>query len=184
MNNGNDNMKEMFDNLQGQWDTQEPPLGHQERFLDRLNKKQKKKGRSLLYRIALPAAAAIVVLLGIMVTYNPGSSDMQVVAKMSPDTEQTQMYFASIIQKELAKVEKEDSPETKKLVQDALMRMEQLEKDYDKIVKELAARGENKQLIHAMVTNLQTRIAFLEEVLIKIENIKTIKEKYHENNQA
>lgn len=32
-----------------------------------------------------------------------------------------------------------------------------------------------------MITNLQTRISFLEDVLTRIENIKKIKEDYHEN---
>ena len=83
----------------------------------------------------------------------------------------------------MAKVQKENSPETKKIVQDALVHMQLLEKDYDKITHDLAQKGENKQLIHAMITNFQTRISFLEDVLVKIENVKKIKESYHENNQ-
>ena len=62
--------------------------------------------------------------------------------------------------------------------------MQELEADYEKITHELADKGENKQLIHAMITNLQTRISFLEDVLTKIENIKKIKESYHEDNNA
>jgi uncharacterized protein YsxB (DUF464 family) len=131
----------------------------------------------------MPAAAAIAVLLTLLFTFSPDSNDNEV-AKFSPKTEQTQMYFASIINKELEKVQKENSPETKALVEDAMLHMQQLEADYDKIIHDLAKKGENKQLIHAMITNLQTRISFLEDVLVKIENIKKIKENYHENNKA
>lgn len=178
MKTENEKMDELFNRFDGQWDTEEPELGHQERFLDRLNGRKKYKKKGLLYWISVPAAAAVAVLIGFMLTGTPGQ---QIAASVSPKTEQTQMYFASIIKKELAKVEKENSPETKVLVQDALKHMQELEDDYNKITEELAEKGENKQLIHAMITNLQIRISFLEDVLKKIENIKKIKENYHED---
>jgi hypothetical protein len=59
--------------------------------------------------------------------------------------------------------------------------MEELEKDYEKLTAELLKNGENKKIIHAMITNLQTRIRFLEEVMANIENIKKLKEQHHEN---
>jgi uncharacterized protein YsxB (DUF464 family) len=181
MKRENENLDEMFDLFKGQWDTEEPVAGHHDRFLDRLEKK-KKNPKGLIYWITIPAAAAVVLLLSMLFIYSPANNTQ--LAKVSPKTKETQVYFASIINNELAKVKQENSPETKILVQDALMRMQELEKDYDRITHELASKGESKQLIHAMITNLQTRISFLEEVLTKIENIKKIKETYHENNQA
>jgi len=184
MSTENRNLEDLFSRLDGQWDTEEPQLGHQERFLDRLNGKKKKRN-GLLYKIAVPAAAAVLILIGITIGYTPENTGSDAIAaNLSPKTAQTQMYFSSIIEKELAKVENENSPETKKLVQDALQHMKELEADYEKITHELAEKGENKQLIHAMITNLQTRISFLEDVLTKIENIKQIKESYHEDNNA
>ena len=183
MDRENEKLNEIFGALESQWDIEMPAEGHQDRFLDRLDKKKKTpKGKGLIYWIAMPAAAAIVILLSLLFIYSP--ADNTQVAKISNKTKETQVYFATIIHNELAKVKQENTPETKLLVQDALVRMQQLEKDYDKITHELANKGESKQLIHAMITNLQTRISFLEEVLEKIENIKKIKEKYHENNQA
>ncbi len=169
----------LFDQFKDQWDTQEPELGHQQRFLKKLE--EKKKTRSIPYKLFLPIAAAILILFGIFRTDFFGSPQENAV-KTSPKVQETQMYFASIIKKELAKVEKEqNSPETKQLVQDALIHMAALDKDYQKLTLELEKNGESKQLIHAMITNLQTRISFLEEVLKRIESIKKIKENYHEN---
>lgn len=179
MKNDND-MKELFDKFRGQWDTEEPLDGHDQRFMARLEGRKKKK---FPYRLFFPIAAAALILIGVFITREPDNSSNPV-AKMSPEVKETQMYFAAIIEKELAKVEKEDSPETKRLVQDALYRMQALEKDYDRLTRELMEKGENRQIIKAMVTNLQTRISFLEEVLIKIENIKQLKENYHEENQT
>lgn len=184
MSTENNKLDELFNHFDGEWDNDEPALGHKDRFLDRLEKKkQKPKDRSLIYWIAMPAAAVIAIFLSMLFIFSPIDNSKKM-AKVSPKVKETQMYFASIINTELAKVKQENSPETKLLVQDALARMEQLDKDYDKITHELASKGESKQLIHAMITNLQTRISFLEDVLVKIENIKKIKENYHENNQA
>ena len=102
--------------------------------------------------------------------------------KMSPQAKEAQVYFSSIIEKELAKVEKEDSPETERIVHDALNHMQQLEADYNVLTQELQEKGENKKILHAMITNLQVRIAFLEKVLTQIENIKKIKVNHNENN--
>lgn len=181
MKTENNNFDEMFNHFDGQWDNETPAAGHEDRFLYRLEKK-KKSPKGLIYWVSIPAAAAIVILLSLVFVLNP-KEDSQM-AKVSPKTEQTQMYFASIINKELEKVQKENSPETKALVEDAMLQMQKMEADYDKITHDLASKGENKQLLHAMITNLQARISFLEDVLVKIENIKKIKENYHEDNKA
>lgn len=174
------NMDDLFAKFNGQWDSEEPAAGHQDRFLDRLDGRKKKRG--FPYRLAIPIAAAILILFGVFISYNPDTAPKDAFANVSPKAKETQLYFASVIQKELARVEKEKSPETQRLVKDALFRMQELESDYDKLTQELLKKGESRQLLHAMITNLQTRIAFLEDVLEKIENTKKLTEKYNENN--
>ena len=179
MKNEKDTINELFSHFDGQWDTEHPDLGHQERFLNRLEGKKKKR---FPLKIAGPVAAAIALFIGLIFTFNPTAGNTAALNKMSPQAKEAQVYFSSIIEKELTKVEKENSPETKKIVQDALNHMQQLEADYDKLILELQEKGENKKILHAMITNLQVRIAFLEKVLAQIENIKKIKENHHENN--
>jgi len=180
MNRDNNGIEDLFEGLRGQWDTEEPRLGHQQRFLKKLKDKKQKKQTGFLYRIIVPAAAAILIVLGALLIYEPATPQPQF-AKVSPQVKETEKYFASIIENELIKLQKENSPETKILVKDALTKLKSLEEDYDKLLHELATKGENKKIIHAMITNLQTRISFLEEVLVQIENVKKLKENYNEN---
>lgn len=179
MNTDKNNLEGLFSGFSGQWDTEEPALGHQERFLEKLGNKRRK--RTISFRRLIPVAAAILILFGLFITFSPDVVKGEEVATISPEVKETQMYFTSIIEKELAKVENEDAPETRALIKDALVNMENLEKDYEKLTAELLKNGENKTIIHAMITNLQTRIRFLEEVMANIENIKKLKEKHDEN---
>jgi uncharacterized protein YsxB (DUF464 family) len=179
MNTDKNNLEELFNGFKGQWDTEEPELGHQERFLKKLGTKKRKK--TINFRLSIPVAAAILILFGLFITFSNDIFQGEEMAEISPEVKETQIYFTSIIEKELAKVEKEDTPETRVLIKDALVSMEELEKDYEKLTAELLKNGENKKIIHAMITNLQTRIRFLEEVMANIENIKKLKEQHHEN---
>jgi hypothetical protein len=174
MSKSNKKVEQLFGKFRDDWDNEEPLTGHGQRFLDRLEPNRKK---TPTIKLVWPVAAAILLLVGLFVTYKQPSAPV-----MTAEAQQTQRYFSAIIEQEMARIESEDSPETQRLVKDALYRMQVLEKDYENLTKELMKNGENKRIIQAMVTNLQTRIAFLQEVLIQIENIKKINQNYHESN--
>jgi len=177
MKKNENEMGEWLDSFNGQWDTEEPSLGHQNRFMERLSKPKKK----FPYRTVFAVAASVVILLGIFINHELATSK-SATAAMSPEVKETHLYFNSIIKKELAVLKKENTPESRQMVEDALKQMADLDNDYKKLTTELAEKGESKQLIHAMITNLQTRISFLEQVEKQIEFIKKIKASYHEKN--
>ena len=56
-----------------------------------------------------------------------------------------------------------------------MKQLERLEKDYESLKKQLIERGDDKRILHAMVTNFQLRIELLESVLIQIDEIKLFK---------
>ncbi|AXG74826.1 anti-sigma factor [Flavobacterium arcticum] len=181
MKNEKDNLEQLFSQLKNDWDTEKPADGHELRFMQRLENKPKKKKTIAWTKIIVPIAASIAILLGVFVTYQPEEPKT---AELSPEVKETQLYFASIIKSEMTKIERESTPETKKIVQDAMVQMDLLESDYNKLILELKEKGENKKIIHAMITNLQTRISFLERVLTQIENTQKIKNRHYENNNA
>ncbi|MGV3459340.1 MAG: hypothetical protein ACO1N9_02680 [Flavobacterium sp.] len=181
----NKDFGELFNRFDGQWDEHEPDSGHQLRFLDRLQPEVTKKKKTYLWPV-FSVAATILIMLGVFFIYNGSgnyNTSSEALASISPEARKTQFYFASVIEKELTKVENEKSPETQRIVKDALFRMQKLEKDYDDLTKQLLEDGENNQLLNAMITNLQTRVSFLQDVMTQIENTKKLKQQDNETNQ-
>ena len=101
--------------------------------------------------------------------------------EIAPEVSQTEFYFVNVIEEQIQQLKNEKSPETAKLVADTLIQLEKLETDYETLEQELVNGGNSKIILNAMITNFQTRIDLLKEVLSNIENIKNIKSHYDEN---
>lgn len=164
MKNENEKLDNLFQKLEHDWDTEEIEFKHEQRFLDRLNSNKPSKK----YFLAIAIAASVVLFIGISLLHRTEvkENEFQFASK---ETQQTDSIFTVLIEKELEKINEKKSPENKKIITDALKQMKVLDQDYEKIIKELETNGESKQIIYAMISNLQTRISFLQTVLEHIE---------------
>lgn len=170
MEKKHDQLENLFERLNDQWDIHEPDENHYDRFLE----KQSKKRAAKRNWISLSIAASIALLVGCLIFFNPQHKNDEFVFA-SKETRETDSIFTSMIKMELEKVREKKSPLNEKIVADALKQMKILDADYEKIKQELIKNGENKQIIHAMIRNLQTRISFLESVLQHLENTEDLK---------
>ncbi len=179
-----------FDNLfkELDFDIEEPHSGHTERFGKKLEKqtgapkKEAKVRRLWAPIIGIAASFALAfILLGEVLT--PGNSaNNSDLASISPEMKQTQEFYTSVIRKELTAINAEKTPETEAIINDALLQMEKLEKNYENLKDDLEKSGKDNRVIHAMIQNFQQRIDLLNNVLTQIENIKTLKNQNYENN--
>lgn len=170
MKKENDNLDQLFNRFENQWDVQDLNSDHQEVFLNKLNRKQPKKKN---YWFATAIAASIVLMLGISVFYN--NEKPKEFKFASKETQRTDSIFNILIDNELVKLKEKSSPENEQIINDALNQMKLFDADYQKIINELQKNGENKQIIYAMISNLQTRISFLQTVLKRIEENENLK---------
>ncbi|WP_281638343.1 anti-sigma factor [Flavobacterium marginilacus] len=170
MNNENEKLDQLFENFDNQWDVHELDSQHSDRFSKKLALKKKKRNYSFIYAVA----ASVVVLLGVSLLYrnNDRSKELKFASK---ETKQTDSIFTVLIKNELEKIHEKKSPENEKIISDALKQMKLLDSDYDKIMHELEVNGESKPIIYAMISNLQTRISFLQSVLQRIEESEKLK---------
>lgn len=174
MKKENDNWEKLFAKFENEWDVQELNPDHQVDFLNKLNQKQPKKK----YWFVTAIAASIVLMIGISVFYkNDKPKEFKFASK---ETKRTDSIFNVLIDNELVKLKEKSSPENEEIINDALQQMKVFDTDYQKIIRELQKNGENKQIIYAMISNLQTRISFLQTVLQRIEENENLKNTTHE----
>lgn len=170
MKKENDNLDELFNKFENQWDVQEMSSDHQLDFLNKLNKKQPNRKN---HWFVTAIAASIVLMLGISLFYkNEKPKEFKFASK---ETQRTDSIFSILIDNELVKLKEKSSPENEQIINDALKQMKVFDADYQKIITELQKNGENKQIIYAMISNLQTRISFLQTVLKRIEENENLK---------
>jgi len=166
---------ELFENLEGSFDIHETPKGHQKRFLDKLNEVEKPATNKLNWWKPLSIAASIAVLIAVGSVFLKSEPIEADLASVSPEMKVTQSFFTKAINKELQTLQSLNNPDAKELVDDALLQIDILEKQYEGLKKSLVTSSNDKRVIYAMISNFQNRIDLLEQVIEKIEEIKTLK---------
>lgn len=181
-----DHLNTLFENLKNEFDIEEPNTGHELRFLTKLkgedNKVVKLKASKFNYWKPLMAVAATIILslaIFTVIQQNPQVKDL---ASISPELSKTQDFFTTAISQELATLNSERSPETEIIIDDALKRINLLEKEYEKLKIDLTESGDDKRVIYAMISNFQNRIDLLQNVLKQIEEVKQLNKNNNENN--
>jgi len=174
-----DDIELLFERLHGDFDFENPKEGHQERFLEKMNRSRgvvslQKKKRNLWKPLSIAASIVVICALSLQV-FNIEPSIKERVVEISPEASQTEFYFASLIEEQVQQLRDEKSPETEQLVDDTLFQLKRLEDDYKNLEQELVNGGDSKLLLNAMINNFQTRIDLLKEVLTTIESIKNLK---------
>ena len=180
-----DDIESLFKNLEGSFDIAEPAAGHQQRFLDKLGDAKETQShivrkRSWWKPMAIAASVALLISVGI-ITFNNTSSVADQVAEISPEISNSQRYFTSLIEEQIKEIENQSTPETEKIIEDTMLQLKRLEKNYMSLEKQLLEGGNSKLILSAMITNFQTRISLLQDVLDQIGTIKNIKTYSDEN---
>ena len=158
-------LNNLFQN-QSNWDIESPNEGHEKRFLQKLEAQKKRKLRWK----PLVIAASLVLIASITFFSLPKANEKPVV--LSPQTQETHDYFSVLIASEVKALKKQETPENKAIIVDALAELEKLELDLKNDIKKT---GENKQILYAMVVNMQTRLQFIQTILEQIDQINNVK---------
>ncbi len=173
---------------EGSLDTESLPLGHRERFEKRLNDfsitkdiKAKRKTWSSLW---VAASAAVLIILTSVYFTSEENRTLENESEVSTQISNTQYYFAKKIEEEIKELKIKQTPETKKMVDDALIKLQDLNRDYERLEQDLSDGGNQKMILNAMIMNFQTRIALLQSVLDQINEIKYLNIKRNETSST
>ena len=163
--------------------------GHEERFLNLLEKELPQRKKTYSYMLKIAAAILVMVSIGFGYHYlsNTEPSVNTVVESkveenkrqdfsfgdLSPDLKKVERYYLANINMELSKLEV--SPETKGLVDSFLEQLNHLNGEYKNLNEELQELGPNDQTINALIENLQLRLQLLQKLKKKLNELKTSK---------
>jgi hypothetical protein len=180
-----DTIDNLFEGLRSEFDFENPNIGHQERFLSKLKNQnsgsiKKAPGKLNFWKPFLSIAASILLCISVITILKP-TQEIKGLANVSPEMLQTENFFATTISKELLNINEARTPDTEALINDALNQMKILEKEYKSLKIDLTESGDDKRVIFAMISNFQTRIDILKNVMETIENVKQLKKNKHEN---
>lgn len=184
-----DAMKEWF--KQQDFDLDEVPQGHEQRFLDKLNavcedkeesvpglehiedikKYETPAGRVIKMSAILKwsAAAVIAILIG-SASFMAGQSQSNDLKSISPEMAATQRSYVEAVDHQLTALNQMQSPATERIIADAKANLLKLENDYRKIQKDFTLNSENPAVIDAMIKNFKTRILLLEDARAQIND--------------
>lgn len=170
----------LFKELKGSFDTQEPSTKHTTNFIEKLNTSKKRNNKRSWKPFAIAASIAFLCAIGFSYFYQKQTTNEQI-AEIAPEITETKFYFASLINNQVNELKKETSPSTKKIIDDTLLQLTKLENDYKKLEQNLVNGGNTKLILSAIITNYQTRIDLVKDVMEQIDTIKNLKNYNDEN---
>ncbi len=176
-------LESLFREITPVLDREEPPKGHEQRFLNKLQAQNSEGSKGVSWWKPLAVAASVLFAFGLFLgSATDIFSGSDSLAEVSPEVSNTERYFAGVIEQQLNLLQQEDSPEAEKLLSDAMEQLDQLEKEYSQLKSDLLEGGDQKILLSAIVQNFQMRIDLLEDVMEKLETVKKLKVQNDENN--
>jgi len=152
------------------FDIHEPHENHEARFLQKI--KPKKNNTISLWKW-MSVAASIILFIG----FSLGSYHQKKqfdLANVSPKMKEAQDFFVMTIRQELNEIEKYRNLDNENIIEDALDKIEELEKNYDVFKLELKTQENERLIIQRMITNYQQRLLVLENLLLQLESLNTI----------
>ena len=162
--------------------------GHEERFLELLDKELPLKRKSTFYFIKIAASVLVFFSLGIYtyINYKSDTLPQQVIVEketentkvqgyslgdLSPELKNIETYYVANINLELSRLEV--SNENKTMVDDYMRRLSELNEEYKRLNIELNEIGPNDQTITALIKNLQLRLQLLQKLKEKLNQLKS-----------
>jgi len=101
------------------------------------------------------------------------NTQMKSLGDISPDLKKVEDYYLANINLELSKVKL--TPENKELFDSYVLKLEELNKEYDKLSLELTKNGPNELTVSALIDNLKLRLNLLYRLK---EQLKDLNESY------
>ncbi|RCS26757.1 hypothetical protein DUT90_06415 [Polaribacter sp. WD7] len=152
-------------------------------FLAQEMHQQKSKKNHLKW---LSIAASIVLLISIGIQWYPSKNTEKIteskqknltskeitLGNISPEFQTIETYYTNSIKLELSQLDL--SEENREIVDEYLLKISELTKEYKLLTQELNTKGVNDTTIDALIRNLQLRLQLLQRLKKQLEQLKNL----------
>lgn len=151
-----DELKEWVNTHREELDDKELPMGHEMRFIAKLNAEKKSK---VNWKFLAAASIALLFSLNTLVSSNgyQNSTEYQ-------EFTTTATYYENLIERKIESVSNTSNSE--QILNAHLQQLHQLDQEYQMLREELLASPNAKRIINAIIYNFNTRISLLEELSV------------------
>jgi hypothetical protein len=163
----------------------EPPIGHLDRFAERLRQAESKR-KSWQFSPFLKIASILVIILLSANLYfylrNP-KSEVKEIAATKSDLGEASFYYTNSINngiRDLEKMASEGIGSQKELVQ-IKHELSEMDSLFVNLQTEYKANPNDERIINAMIEYYQTKLDIVNTIKTDLENVKHLKSKKHEN---
>ena len=163
------------------------PNGHETRFLNKLDKALPNKKQSNWSFLNIAASVLLVLGLGfggftylnrdvkppvLVENDNAESEKTMTLGDISPDLKKVEDYYVANINLELSKLKL--TPENKELFDGYLLRLEELNAEYQSLSRELTENGPDEHTVNALINNLKFRLNLMHRLKEQLNQLNKI----------
>jgi hypothetical protein len=166
------------------FDTEEPPEGHFERFQSRL--KEDSKGKRLnwhsIWRIAAITVFVFLAVNQARIWITPKTLQPVTLSSISPEYAEVEFYYTNAINTGINNLNSLTRAGVMTEEENEMIRQEfrEYEKRYASIQEDLKANPNDERVINAMIGYYQSKLNIIEMILSKLQEVKQLKNKSHE----
>lgn len=155
-----------------QFDTEEPDIGHLERFNAKL-KQENKPVRRIRFRHVIQVAASIAIIIAsgvVIVKSNKGSSKMAAV-EVPEQYQETQNYYAQQVNlryEEIKAFEFTEKEEKEMLLKE----LQEMDEYYQELLVDLNANPGDERVISALIKHYKMKMLVMDQIIEQLKQFK------------
>jgi len=167
---------------------EEPMEGHFQRFEEKLDHYHSRKKQTLRAWPFLKIASLVIIVLlsaNLFVHLLPEKTEKKAQRYANTEMDETAHFYTTRINSGLSQLEQMANKgigSEKELVQ-VKNEMEEMDRLHQDLQNEYSKNPNDERVINAMIEYYQTKLNIINRIKTDLENVKTIKNKNHENTQ-
>jgi len=162
-------------------DSDRPLEGHEERFLQKLERLPKQAAvRRIRFRHAIQVAASIAILLtsAILLIRSYGDADTKASHEIPEAVMEADFYYASLVDARYNEIK--DFEFTEQEEKDLLLsELKDLESYHRQLMKDLEANPNDERVVNALIRHYQLKLEVMDQIILQLNQVKSeISENY------